>query len=62
MKIFICDSCNKQFTQPLDEVLIGGKKYDLCAVCRGTLDNEIVSFKSQKVKEFKGEKLNHQKS
>lgn len=42
MKIFICDSCKKEFGGPLDEELIMDEHgvehvFDLCAPCRKEL-------------------------
>lgn len=45
MKIFICDNCQKQFSQPLDEEMYkdengNWKMLDLCAPCRKSLKEQ----------------------
>ena len=55
-KLYICDKCGKKFKQPLDEVRItvGNKFYvlDLCAVCRKKIDDEIRTYRINKLKKL----------
>lgn len=53
-KLFVCDNCEKQFKQALDEVLWvdGGtqKVVDLCAPCRADMKGDVEKYAKDKLK------------
>lgn len=52
-KLFICDNCGQEFSQPLDEVKTTVEDkiivLDLCAVCRQKLEKSVNDFRQKEL-------------
>lgn len=55
MIIYVCDSCQKEFKNPLDEIQVQDKKtikkIDVCAECKSNLEDNVDSYRKSKLLE-----------